>query len=69
MALDCYNSVFRVVYAQAIADGLPTAAATVAAQAAMDDCLRSVSSQQAPAVPMTTVASTRILDSGPVRPK
>lgn len=68
MALDCY-SVFRSTYSQAVADGLAVAVATAAAQAAMNACLASQSAQQAPAVPMTTVAGTRILDSGPVRPK
>lgn len=68
MALDCYV-VFKNTYNQAVADGLTVAVATAAAQAAMGDCLASQSTQQAPAVPMTTVAGTRLTDTGPVRPK
>lgn len=44
MAQDCYK-IFKTVYAQGVADGLPVAAAQLAAQTAQQDCLGKQSRQ------------------------
>jgi hypothetical protein len=67
MADDCYKK-FKTVYNQAVADGLPTAAAQLAAQSAMSDCL----SQQSVVTPavlptVTTVPEPTEVGGGTTR--
>jgi hypothetical protein len=69
MATDCYK-LFKTTYAQAVADGLPTAAAQLAAQTAMNSCLgKQNSTPSTVAQPLTGVSGTRVIDAGPVKPR
>lgn len=64
MAQDCYQ-LFKSVYNQAVADGLPTAVATAAAQSAMDSCLAQQALQVPAAQPIVTVPGDISRDPGP----
>lgn len=57
MAQDCYK-IFRTVYAQGVADGLPVAAAQLAAQTAQQDCLSKQSRQITTVQPIVVVPSS-----------
>lgn len=61
--------VFRTTYAQAVANGLPTGAAQLAAQSAMDSALAQQNSRSAVvATPVQAVRSGRVEDTGPTSP-
>lgn len=64
MARDCYQ-VFKDTYNQAIADGLPVAVATAAAQAAQTDCLTQQARQVPAAQPIIVTPGSRPQDPGP----
>lgn len=67
MPTDCVT-VFKQTYDRSIASGLPSNAATAAAQSAMDACLAQQNSRQATvAQPLTVVESGRTPDKGPVQ--
>lgn len=64
MARNCY-SIFKSTYAQGIADGLSTTAATAAAQISMQDCLDQQSRQVPAAQPIVIIPGGRPTDERP----
>ena len=59
-------TVFQTTYAQAVANGLPTGAAQLAAQAAMQSAIDQQNSRSATvAQPVQAVHGGRITDGGP----
>jgi hypothetical protein len=64
MAQDCYK-LFKTTFAQALADGLPTLAAQLAAQNAQQDCLAKQARQIVTAAPIVVLPGTRPTDPGP----
>lgn len=62
-------AVFKTTYAQAVANGLTTGAAQLAAQTAMQSALAQQNSRSATvAVPVQNVRSGRVVDTGPTAP-
>lgn len=62
-------TVFSMTYAQAVANGLPTGAAQLAAQSAMNSALAQQNSKSATvATPVQAVRSGRVTDEGPLMP-
>ena len=62
-------TVFQTTYTQAVAQGLPTGAAQLAAQSAMDAIIAKQNGRQVTvAAPVQSVASGRTTDSGPTQP-
>ncbi len=61
--------VFRTTYAQMVANGLPTGAAQLAAQSAMQSALNQQNSRSPiVAAPVQAVRSGRVEDTGPTAP-
>jgi hypothetical protein len=58
MAQDCYK-LFKTTYAQAVTDGLPVAAAQLAAQNAQQDCLNKQARQVTTVNPIVVVPATK----------
>ncbi len=62
-------SVFQTTYTQAVANGLPTGAAQLAAQSAMEAVLTTQNGRQTTvATPVQAVRSGRSTDNGPTVP-